>query len=73
VRILQVCPRYPPQVGGVEHHVQQISERLASRGHEVTVHTADAGGDGQTRDNRNGVRIRRHAGGLLSLAVSKAG
>jgi len=60
MKILQVTPRYPPQSGGVETHVQEISERLVERGHEVTVVSADTGGDGERREIRNGVRVRRY-------------
>ena len=62
MRILQVTPRYPPQSGGVETHVCELSERLVDRGHEVTVLTADAGGGGFRRERRNGVRIKRYRG-----------
>lgn len=62
MKVLQVTPRYPPQTGGVEQHVQAISEELVERGHEVTVLTADAREDGARRDVRNGVTIRRHRG-----------
>lgn len=58
--ILQVTPRYPPQSGGVESHVQQISERLVDRGHDVTVVTADARKEGKQRDQQNGVVVRRY-------------
>jgi glycosyltransferase involved in cell wall biosynthesis len=59
VKIVQVCPRYAPHTGGVETHVQEISERLVDRGHDVTVVTADAGEDAARRDVRNGIEIRR--------------
>ncbi|MFC6825509.1 glycosyltransferase family 4 protein [Halopelagius fulvigenes] len=62
MKILQVTPRYPPQSGGVETHVREISERLVERGHDVTVVTADAGDGGFRRERRNGVRVRRHRG-----------
>ncbi|CQR49976.1 glycosyltransferase family 4 protein [Haloferax massiliensis] len=62
MKILQVVPRYPPQQGGVETHVCEISERLVDRGHEVTVLTADAGEEGFRRERRNGVRIKRYRG-----------
>lgn len=39
MRILQVAPGYYPDLGGVEHHVQLISETLADKGHEVAVAT----------------------------------
>lgn len=60
MKILQVTPRYPPQSGGVETHVKEISERLVERGHRVTVVTADAGEGGDRREERNGVRVRRY-------------
>jgi len=60
MNILQVTPRYPPQSGGVETHVKEISERLVDRGHEVTVITADAGNKGERRERRNGVSVRRY-------------
>ncbi|WP_336024883.1 glycosyltransferase family 4 protein [Halobellus salinisoli] len=60
MRVLQVTPRYPPQSGGVETHVKEISERLVDRGHEVTVVSADAGMEGERREVRNGVSVRRY-------------
>ncbi|WP_165351490.1 glycosyltransferase family 4 protein [Halogeometricum borinquense] len=59
MKILQVTPRYPPQSGGVETHVREISERLVERGHDVTVLTADAGDGGFRAERRNGVHVRR--------------
>lgn len=41
MRIVQVCPRYHPYIGGVETHVKEISERLADRGFNVEVLTTD--------------------------------
>ncbi len=58
--ILQVAPRYPPQSGGVENQVQQISERLVDRGHDVTVVTADTGDKVEHRTRQNGVGVRRY-------------
>lgn len=60
MKILQVAPRYPPQTGGVETHVKEISERLVDRGHEVVVHTADATDSGSSHETRNGVTVHRH-------------
>jgi len=31
LKIAQVCPRYHPDVGGVETHVKAISERMVKR------------------------------------------
>src|SRR3954447_10621226 len=38
-RVLMVCARFPPYIGGTEAHVSELSERLAARGHSVTVLT----------------------------------
>jgi len=58
VRILQVCPKYYPSVGGVEQHVRNISERLAHE-HEVTVFTCDPSGLLSKEETLNGVKIKR--------------
>lgn len=60
MKILQVAPRYPPQSGGVETHIKEISERLVGRGYEVTVITADAGNGGERRERQKGVSVRRY-------------
>lgn len=82
MKIIQVTPRYPPRTGGVETHVQQISERLVDRGHEVTVFTADAGASVESHTTRNGVEVRRfrgfapsdafHIAPQIALAVRRA-
>ncbi|MEA2412909.1 MAG: L-malate glycosyltransferase [Thermoleophilaceae bacterium] len=41
MRILHAVEFYPPAVGGVQEVVRQVSERLAARGHDVTVATGD--------------------------------
>ena len=41
MKIIYVSPMYPPALGGAEHHLKAISEGFASRGHEVTVLTAN--------------------------------
>jgi len=42
LKILQVAPYYPPYLGGQEIYVQNLSEKLAERGHSVTVYTSDS-------------------------------
>lgn len=59
MNILQVSPRYYPNVGGVESHVQQISERLAKRGHYVVVACTDPSGILPNEEVLDGVCIRR--------------
>jgi glycosyltransferase involved in cell wall biosynthesis len=41
VRIVQVTPRFPPAIGGIENHVYAISTELSKRGHKVMVITSD--------------------------------
>ena len=41
MRILLVCSRYPPAVGGVETHVQTLGQLLSRRGHQVRILTSD--------------------------------
>ncbi len=58
MKIAQVCPRYYPDIGGVESHVQEISERLVKRGFDVEVICTDPGG--QLRNETiNGVKVTR--------------
>jgi len=58
MKILQVCPRYYPSIGGVEEHVRNISERLAKR-YDVSVFTTDPSGKLPAEEVVNGVFIRR--------------
>lgn len=70
MKILQVTPLYHPSCGGMERHVQSISETLAQQGHEITVATV-------THDNRlprhesiQGVKVQRFSGvGPLAYRV----
>ncbi|HJT21780.1 MAG TPA: glycosyltransferase family 4 protein [Nitrospira sp.] len=41
LKILHVTPTYFPAVGGAESHLKELSEGLASRGHDVTVVTVN--------------------------------
>ncbi len=55
MKILHTVQFYSPVVGGSEEGVRQVSERLAARGHDVTVATARHPG---RRDRRiNGVAV----------------
>lgn len=56
MRILLCCELYSPSVGGVQEVMQQLAERLALRGHKVTVATTKL----PTRlfSELNGVTIR---------------
>jgi len=58
MRILQVCQRYAPYIGGVEEHVRNISERLAKE-FDVSVATTDPSGRLPEKATINGVEILR--------------
>lgn len=66
MKFLLCCENYPPSVGGVQEVMRQIAERLAARGHEVTVATGVHSGRGADV-LRNGVRVRSFpvSGGLV--------
>jgi glycosyltransferase involved in cell wall biosynthesis len=67
MKILQVCPRYYPDIGGVEEHVRNISERLAKK-YAVTVFTTDPSGKLPKEEVINNVEVRR----FKSLSPSEA-
>ncbi len=56
MRFLLCCENYPPSVGGVQEVMRQIAERLAAKGHQVTVATS-AHAQRPADEVRNGVRV----------------
>lgn len=58
MKILQVCPKYYPSIGGVEEYVKNISERLAKED-EVTVFACDSSGKLPKEEEINGVLVKR--------------
>ncbi len=59
MRIAQICPRYYPDIGGVETHVKEISERLAKSGFDVEVVCTDTTGRLKKHETISGVAITR--------------
>ncbi|MEM3974827.1 MAG: glycosyltransferase family 4 protein [Ignisphaera sp.] len=57
MKLLYVAPRYYPSVGGVEYVVKSVAERLALRGHEVTVLCGEPGIGEPREEWINGVRV----------------
>lgn len=57
--IAQVCNRYYPDLGGLETHVREISERLCRKGLEVDVLTTDPSGQLPEHEIIGDVKIRR--------------
>jgi len=58
VKIIQVCPRFLPHIGGVEKHVYEISKRLAKK-HKVIVYTTDPSGELPKNEKIDGITIKR--------------
>jgi len=59
MRVLQVAPRYFPNIGGVEVVVQKISEILTMRGASVTVYSLDFNHKLPKQQKINRVLIKR--------------
>jgi glycosyltransferase involved in cell wall biosynthesis len=58
-RLVIATARYPPLMGGIEIHVEEVCRRLAARGTDVTVLTTDCSGDLPKIEQRDGVEIAR--------------
>ena len=58
MKVVQVCPRYYPYIGGLETHVENISKRLA-RKYDVSVFTTDPSGKLPKKEEISGVRVKR--------------
>lgn len=60
LRVLQVAARYLPDMGGIEMHVDEVTQRLAARGDvDVTVLTSDRTRTYRSRERRGAVDVRR--------------
>lgn len=59
MKVAHVCPRYYPDIGGVETYVQEISERMVKRGFDVEVICTDSGSEFPEHEIKNGVKITR--------------
>jgi glycosyltransferase involved in cell wall biosynthesis len=58
MNILFVLEYYPPHLGGIQVVFENLAERLAERGHDITVVTSRTG-QTEMSENRNGVQISR--------------
>jgi glycosyltransferase involved in cell wall biosynthesis len=59
MKVALTCSRYFPHIGGVETHVQELSERLVKKGFEVDVLTTDFTGELPKEEIINGVPVKR--------------
>ena len=55
-----VTHRYPPDVGGIERHAQELAHHLVESGHEVTVHATRWRRGQRKRSMDDGVPVRRY-------------
>ena len=68
MRLMLCCESYPPHRGGVQEVMRQIAERMAVRGHDVTVATRHH--PQRTDSTVNGVKIRQfRASGKLAYSL----
>lgn len=58
LKIIQVCPRFFPYIGGIETHVFEIAKRLTKK-HDVQVLTTDPSGRLPKEECVEGVKIKR--------------
>src|SRR5262245_51620052 len=56
MRILFCCQFYAPSIGGVQEVMRQLAERLAARGHDLTVATTKL--VNRNFQELNGVKVR---------------
>ncbi len=58
LRVALICHYYPPHVGGIENVVREQAERLAARGHDVSVVTSSCA-DRPGVQQLGGIRLAR--------------
>lgn len=62
MKIIQVCPRFLPHIGGVETHVHEIAKRLSKgkgKGNEVIVYATDPSGKLPEEEVIDGIKVKR--------------
>lgn len=59
MRIVYSCPRFDPFLGGVESHTRELASRLAARGHDVHIVTANPGGELPRTEHMHGAVVHR--------------
>lgn len=59
LKIIQVCQRYYPDIGGIEKHVTELSEALVKKGNDVEVVCTYSSHKLPDREIINGVKITR--------------
>jgi glycosyltransferase involved in cell wall biosynthesis len=59
MKVVHVCPRYHPYIGGIETHVKEICERLSRKSFDVEVWTTDPSCKLLEEEFVNNVKVRR--------------
>jgi glycogen synthase len=59
MRVLMATPRFLPEIGGVERHVERLGQRLANAGYQVTVVTTGLEQGLPSRELIGGIEVRR--------------
>ncbi|MBV7330766.1 glycosyltransferase family 4 protein [Chloroflexi bacterium TSY] len=59
MRILQITAYYPPDIGGIQYFVQNLSRALTQRGHDVDVLTVKTDSGPEVEKTDDGVFVRR--------------
>jgi glycosyltransferase involved in cell wall biosynthesis len=59
LKVLQVCPRYSPFIGGIATHVEELAKNLVSLGADVEVYTTDPEGRFPKKEIRDAVSVNR--------------
>jgi glycosyltransferase involved in cell wall biosynthesis len=57
MKIVQVTPCFPPNLGGMEQRVRDLSENLAKKGHEIKVITSSRGAEKGKLKSKKGLEI----------------
>jgi glycosyltransferase involved in cell wall biosynthesis len=59
LKVLQVCPRFSPFIGGIATHVKELAKNLVTLGVEVEVYTTDPEGRLPKKEIRDAVSVNR--------------
>ena len=69
LKFLHLTDLYAPSIGGMEFHIQCLTQERARRGHQVSILTISTNGETGLEVTEEGVRVHRIAGGLNRLGV----
>lgn len=70
MKILNVCARYHPYVGGVQRIVKNVAEYLAKQNNQVTVYATDPSKKSRQQMVINGVKIKNYPALTLNEAYN---